>query len=53
MLAVWAREPVDVYVITADTEGAVVENIKRKEADFEAMLSGMISATQGDHKKQY
>lgn len=40
------EKPVDVYVITADTEGAVVENIKRKEADFEAMLSGMISVTQ-------
>jgi len=38
--------PVDVYVITAETEGAVVSNIKRKEKDFEAMLSGMISATQ-------
>ncbi|MDD5501557.1 MAG: DNA methyltransferase [Candidatus Omnitrophica bacterium] len=37
---------VDVYVITAETEGAVVANIQRKERDFEAMLSGMISATQ-------
>lgn len=37
---------VDVYVITAETEGAVVTNIKRKEEDFETMLSGMISATQ-------
>lgn len=34
------------YVITAETEGAVVTNIKRKEKDFETMLSGMISATQ-------
>lgn len=40
------KNPVDIYVITADTEGAVVENIKRKEADFEAMLAGMISVTQ-------
>lgn len=39
-------KPVDVYVITADTEGAVVANIRRKESDFEEMLSGMISATQ-------
>lgn len=39
-------KPVDVYVITAETEGAVVSNIRRKEADFETMLSGMISATQ-------
>jgi hypothetical protein len=40
------KNPVDVYVITTDLEGAVVDNIKRKEVDFEAMLSGMISATQ-------
>lgn len=38
-------DPVDVYVITADTEGAVVKNIERKERDFQAMLSGMIAAT--------
>jgi DNA modification methylase/superfamily II DNA or RNA helicase len=37
---------VDVYVITSDAEGAVVANIKRKEDDFAAMLSGMIAATQ-------
>jgi SNF2 family DNA or RNA helicase len=40
------EKPVDVYVITAETEGAVVANIKRKEEEFEAMLSGMIAATQ-------
>lgn len=45
------KNPVDVYVITAETEGAVVANIKRKEADFEKMLSGMISATQSITKK--
>lgn len=39
-------QPVDVYVITAETEGAVVANIKRKEEEFEGMLSGMIAATQ-------
>jgi len=38
-------EPVDVYVITSEKEGAVVKNIKRKEKDFENMLTGMISAT--------
>jgi superfamily II DNA or RNA helicase len=38
--------PVDVYVFTAETEGAVVANIERKERDFEVMLSGMIAATQ-------
>lgn len=35
-----------VHVITADREGAVVDNIRRKEADFEKMLKGMIAATQ-------
>lgn len=40
------ESPVDVYVITAEAEGAVVKNIERKEADFKEMLSGMISATQ-------
>jgi len=39
-------KPVDVYIITADTEGAVVKNIERKERDFREMLSGMIAATQ-------
>lgn len=39
-------KPVDVYVIVSESEGAVVSNIKRKEADFERMLSGMIGATQ-------
>lgn len=34
------------FVFTSETEGAVVANIKRKERDFEAMLSGMIAATQ-------
>jgi len=40
------EKPVDVYVITAETEGAVVANIKRKEEEFAVMLSGMIAATQ-------
>jgi hypothetical protein len=40
------KYPVNVYMIVAETEGAVVANIKRKEADFERMLSEMISATQ-------
>lgn len=39
-------KPVDVYIVTSVKEGAVVKNIKRKEKDFENMLSGMISATQ-------
>lgn len=40
------KHEVNVYVITADTEGAVVANIQRKERDFEDMLHGMIAATQ-------
>ena len=40
------KEQVNVYVITSEKEGAVVKNIKRKESDFEKMLSGMISETQ-------
>jgi len=39
-------EQVNVYVITSEREGAVVKNIKRKERDFDAMLKGMIAATQ-------
>ena len=34
--------PVDAYVVTAETEGAVVENIKRKEAESEAMAANMV-----------
>lgn len=40
------EHPVDVRIITADTEGAVVENIQRKEKQFKEMLSGMIAVTQ-------
>lgn len=40
------EHPVDVHIITADTEGAVVENIQRKERQFEEMLKGMIAVTQ-------
>lgn len=40
------KKPVDVYVITADTEGAVVANIENKERIFSEMLKGMIAATQ-------
>ena len=39
-------KPVDVYIITAKAEGAVVRNIQRKEDDFNTMLDGMIAATQ-------
>lgn len=40
------ENPVDVHVITADTEGAVVANIENKERIFSEMLKGMIAATQ-------
>jgi SNF2 family DNA or RNA helicase len=39
------KHRVKVYIIVSETEGAVVANIKRKEADFERMLSEMIKAT--------
>ena len=34
--------PVDVYVVTADTEGNVVDNIKRKESDSETLYTEMV-----------
>lgn len=36
------KHPVDAYIITADTEGAVVENIRRKEADAAKMAEEMV-----------
>jgi len=38
--------PVTCYVVTANTEGAVVENIKRKEADAEEMANRMLEQMQ-------
>lgn len=40
------QSKVNVHVVSSDLEGAVVENIRRKEADFSLMLQSMISATQ-------
>jgi superfamily II DNA or RNA helicase len=37
------KKPVNVYVVTAETEGAVVANIKRKEADAVNMAENMVS----------
>lgn len=34
--------PVNVWIITAETEGAVVANIKRKEKDAESMAQNMV-----------
>ena len=39
-------QPVNVYIITAETEGAVVANIKRKESDAMKMSEAMV-----DHMK--
>lgn len=36
------QREVNVHIVTARTEGAVVANIKRKEADAERMLNGML-----------
>jgi superfamily II DNA or RNA helicase len=36
------KKPVDVYLITADTEGAILENIKRKEKEAEKMAEAMV-----------
>lgn len=39
-------KPVDCYVVTASNEGAVTENIKRKERDAQKLAEGMIRACQ-------
>lgn len=36
------KNPVDCYIITAETEGAVVANIKRKEQQAQEMADGMV-----------
>ena len=36
-------QPVHVHIITAETEGAVVANIQRKEADAQTMAAGMVA----------
>lgn len=35
-------KPVDVYIVTADTEGAVVQNIKKKDAAAKKMADSMV-----------
>lgn len=39
------KKPVTVHMIVSDLEGAVSENIKRKERDFEAMIQKMLMHT--------
>src|SRR5699024_4452465 len=36
---------VNVYIVISEQEGAVLENIKRKERDFEMMQNGMVKFT--------
>lgn len=36
------KVPVNCYIVTADTEGAVVQNIQRKEADAQRMAKEMV-----------
>ena len=45
-IRVLISKPLIVHIITADTEGAVVDNIQRKERQFNEMLHGMIVVTQ-------
>lgn len=39
-------KPVDCYIVTASNEGAVTDNIKRKERDAQKLAEGMIRACQ-------
>lgn len=43
---------VNAYVITSEREGAVVENIKRKEADADRMAQSMVEYTKEITKKE-
>ena len=39
------EKPVDVYIVISDAEGAVQENIQRKQADAERMTDELIAYT--------
>lgn len=41
------KQPVDVYLVTAESEGAVVKNIARKEAQANEMFASIIAHTAG------
>ena len=43
-------QDVHVHIITDEREGAVVENIRRKERQFQEMLAGMIASCQETNK---
>lgn len=36
------RSAVDAHIITSSAEGAVLANVRRKQADFEKMIAGMV-----------
>lgn len=40
------KEPVNVYLVISESEGTVLDNIKRKEADAERMIAEMVKFTQ-------
>lgn len=46
------RNPVDVYVITAETEGAVVRNIERKEKQAMEMMEEMVKHMKTEMQKE-
>jgi hypothetical protein len=39
--------PVNVHIVTSEFEGAVIENLKRKQLDAEHMAEAMVAATKG------
>jgi hypothetical protein len=43
---------VEVYVVTASSDGAVVSNIRRKEASAEELYNGMVQAMSTDTREQ-
>lgn len=42
------KKQVNVWIVYSESEGAVIENIKRKERDAESMITGMV-----DHTRKY
>ena len=45
------KKPVDCYIVTAETEGAVVDNIKRKEQNAKMMAENMVKHMQVYNKE--
>lgn len=40
--------PVNVHVVVAETEGPILANIRRKEAQFEELQAGMVEAMRAE-----